>query len=86
VHTSVRLCPALRKGAAVLRARDFSIAGVHGTLYKSGRVLPVKVKETIVALDDPGIRWVRAVHLLRELRGCTFVSTEELAAAAGVHE
>lgn len=38
-QTSIRLCPALRKGAAVVRASSFTIAGVHGTLHRGGRTL-----------------------------------------------
>lgn len=72
-RTSVRMCPALRRGAAVVRVRSFPIAGVHGTLYKGSR--PVAVS---VPLDDPVIGWVRAVGLVRELSGCTIVPLTDL--------
>ena len=71
VRTSVRMCPALRRGAAAVRARSFPVAGVHGTLYRGTR--PVAVGAASVPLDDPTIRWVRAVSLIRELSDCTIL-------------
>jgi hypothetical protein len=56
VRTSVRLCPALRKGAAAIRVHEFPIVGVRGALYKSGGAAPVAVAETVVAFDNPAIR------------------------------
>jgi hypothetical protein len=79
VRTSVRLCPALRKGAIAVRVRDASIVGVRGALYKSGGASPVAVAEAIVTFDDPVIRWVRAANLVRKLHGCTIVPLKELA-------
>jgi hypothetical protein len=55
-HTSTRLCPALRKGAAAIRARHAPLAGVRGALYKSGRLSPVAVGEAVVAFEDPAAR------------------------------
>jgi hypothetical protein len=78
VRMVVQACPALRKGAAVVRVRAFPIVGVYGLLYKSGRGRPVMVEEAFVAFEDPAIRWVRAVSLVRELRGCTIVPLSEL--------
>jgi hypothetical protein len=79
VRTSVRLCPALRKGAVAVRVRDYPVVGVRGALYKNSGTSLVAVAETIVTFDDPAIRWVRAANLVRELRGCTIVPVEELA-------
>jgi hypothetical protein len=76
--TSLQLCPKLRRGAAAIRVREFPIAGVRGALYERGGAAAMQVAETVVAFDDPAIRWVRAVGLVRELRGCTVVPLEEL--------
>jgi hypothetical protein len=73
VQTSVRLCPALRNGAALIRVRDCPVVGVRGALYRSGAVSPVATAETIVSFRNPAIRWVRAANLVRELRGCTIL-------------
>jgi hypothetical protein len=79
---SVRLCPALRKGAVAIRVRNALLAGVRGALYRGGGPSPVAIAETVVAFDDPAVRWVCAVGLVRELRGCTIVPTAVLAGAA----
>jgi len=71
VRTSVRICPALREGAAVVRVRSFPLAGVRGTLYRGPR--PIAVGAVSVPLDDPMIGWVRAVSLIRELSDCTIL-------------
>jgi hypothetical protein len=78
VNTSARLCPALRKGAVAVRVRECPIVGVRGALYKSGGAFPVVVAEKIVTFDDPAVRWVRAVSLVRELRDCKITPLEEL--------
>jgi hypothetical protein len=77
VEVSLRLCPALRKGAAVVRAGSFVVAGVHGTLYRGGHRL-VTVGAATVAFEDPAIRWVRAVSLVRELQDCTVLPLADL--------
>ena len=78
VHESITRCPALRRGAAVVRARHYPVAGVRGVLYRgSGR--PVAVDEATVAYDDPTIRWIRAMNLVRQLNGCTIIPISELA-------
>lgn len=69
VRTSLRLCPALRKGAVVVRAGSFMVAGVYGALYRTGRKLS-SAGQAAVPYDDPAVRWVRAVSLVRELRDC----------------
>jgi hypothetical protein len=71
VSMSVRLCPALRKGAVTIRVRDARLVGVRGALYKAGGLSPVATGEAIVGFNDPAIRWVCAVGLVRELHGCT---------------
>jgi hypothetical protein len=77
IRTSLRLCPALRKGAVVVRAGSFMVAGVYGLLYRSGCKL-VSTGEANVAFEDPAIRWVRAVSLVRELRDCVIVPLADL--------
>jgi len=77
-RTSLRSCPALRKGAAVVRAGSFVVAGVHGTLYQGGPKLTATGRAT-VAFEDPTIRWVRAVSLVRELRDCVIIPLTDLA-------
>jgi hypothetical protein len=67
--TSLRLCPRLRQGAAAVRVREYPIVGVRGALYAHGRM----VSETVVGFDDPVVRWVRAVGLVRQMRGCTLI-------------
>ncbi|WP_053735697.1 hypothetical protein [Nocardia sp. NRRL S-836] len=79
VVLSLRLCPALRRGAAAFRVRRFEVAGVRGTLYRKGVSGPVAVEGSNFAYDDPDTRWVVASALVRELRGCTVVPLTELA-------
>ncbi|SEP73239.1 hypothetical protein SAMN05216188_101316 [Lentzea xinjiangensis] len=73
VALSLRLCPALRRGAAAVRVRQFELAGVRGALYRKGASGAVAVDDVNLAYDDPDIRWVVASALIRELRGCTLV-------------
>jgi hypothetical protein len=79
VDLSLRLCPKLRRGAAVVRAREYPIAGVRGVRYEPGPTAPVMVEPVVVSFEDHAIRWIRAVGLVRELLGCTLLSPEELA-------
>lgn len=79
VAVSLRLCPALRRGAAAVRVRQFAVAGVRGALYRRSVFGPVAVGDVNVAYDDPDIRWVVASALIRELRDCTVVPFAELA-------
>lgn len=78
VAVSLRLCPALRRGAAAVRVREFEVAGVRGALHRKGTFAPVAVEDVNLAYDDPDTRWVVASALIRELRGCTFVPLAEL--------
>jgi hypothetical protein len=77
VRSSLRLCPALRNGAVVVRAGSFMVAGVDGMLYRGGSKL-TQLGRTTVAFDDPAIRWVRAAGLVRELRDCVFIPLTRL--------
>lgn len=81
VAVSVRLCPALRRGAVAVRARRFDVAGVRGALYRRGLVAPVAVGAANLSYDDPNVRWLVASALIRELRDCAIVAFEEIAEA-----
>lgn len=83
VAISARRCPALQRGAVAVRVRQFAVVGVRGTLYRPGSFGPVPVECANLAYDDPAVRWMVAVALIRELRGCSFVPLEELCDAAG---
>lgn len=78
VRLASRLCPALRRGAVAIRVRRAPGVGVRGTLYRTGRPAPVPMDEATIAYDDPRVRWIRAMNLVRELRDCTFVPLEDL--------
>jgi hypothetical protein len=82
VALSLRLCPALRRGAVAVRVRQFEVAGVRGALYRSGPVAPIAVEAANLSYDDPDVHWLVASALIRELRDCTIVSFEEVAEAA----
>lgn len=85
VPLASRLCPALRKGAAAIRVRRAPVAGVRGLLYRSGGRTPVPMDEVVIGYEDPGIRWVRAINLVRELHDCTLVPLEELCRSSTVN-
>jgi len=73
VRLSMRLCPALRKGAALVSARSYRVAGVEGLLYgRDGRQL-----RATVVFEDPDIHWVRAACLVRELQNCVVLSLDD---------
>ncbi len=82
VALSLRLCPALRRGAVAVRVRSFDVAGVRGALYRRGSIAPVAVEAVNLSYDDPNVRWLVASALIRELRDCTIVPFEEVAEAA----
>jgi hypothetical protein len=73
VGLAVRVCPALRQGAVVVRAGSFRLAGVSGLAYRMWRGAPVPDEQITVEFDDPQLRWVRAAHLIRRLNDCTLV-------------
>ncbi len=76
VGLSVRLCPALRRRAVVVRVGSCPVAGVGGVLYEPG-FPPVAVGPASVELDDePAIRWVIAAHLIRRLGESRIVPME----------
>lgn len=81
VPLSLHLCPALRRGAVAIRAREFEVAGVRGALYRAGTV-----EEASLAYDDPDVRRLVASALIRELRGCTFVPLERSACLAAASD
>jgi hypothetical protein len=73
VRVSVRVCPALRRGAVTVRAGSFPVAGVNGVLHRLRAGVPVAASQVMVEFDDPQIRWVRAAHLVRRLNDCVIV-------------
>jgi hypothetical protein len=79
VEVSLKLCPALRRGAAAVRVREFPIVGVRGALYRKGVFAPIATEAVNVAYDDPAVRWLVASALVRELHDCTLVPLAELA-------
>lgn len=84
VSVSVRLCPKLRRdGGAVVRVREYPIVGVRGLLYAPGPTEPIVVNDEVIGFDDPLIRWVRAVGLVRQMLGCRLVPLEELMESSG---
>ena len=78
VAISLRRCPALQRGAVAFRVREFAIASVRGTLCRPGTFTPAPVAAVHRAYGDPDTRWMVAVALIRELRGCRFVPFDEL--------
>lgn len=76
-RTSVRLCPALRRGAAVVRVRTYPLAGVRGSLYSAGHA-PMAIREETATLEDPILRWIRAANLVRELHCCEILTALDL--------
>jgi hypothetical protein len=75
---AVRQCPALRQSMAVVRVRDYPVAGVRGALYRPAWPEPEPIKEVYMGFDHASIFWVRASALLREVRGCTVLSAHDL--------
>jgi hypothetical protein len=80
VRLSMRLCPSLRKGAAVIRARSYRAAGVRGLLYgRDGHTLRAVSVDVTVMFEDSAIHWVRASCLVRELQNSVIIPLGELA-------
>ena len=78
VPIAMRLCPAMRQGAVAFRVCRYPIIGVRGMLYhREGKDL-IATHEENARYDDPTVRWMRAVSLIRELRDCTIVPLEDL--------
>lgn len=77
VPVARQLCPALRRGAVVVRVREHPIAGVRGVLYRHSVLAPTAAAAGNFTYDDPVVRRVLASALIRELRGCTVVPLDE---------
>ena len=75
-HTSVRLCPALRRGYAATRVRNSVISGIYGAQYRPGPLLPTAIQDRIVPFDHPDINWTCAGQLVRELLDCTLINLD----------
>jgi hypothetical protein len=69
-------CPALRKGAALIRTRHYPISGVYGTLHIGPNLTATDALN--VPLDDPHIHWLRAHSLIRQLNDCTLIPPTDL--------
>ncbi|MPZ79794.1 MAG: hypothetical protein GEV28_05090 [Actinophytocola sp.] len=78
LRLSVRVCPALRRGAVAIRARGYPLCGVYGAVYSRGPNSLVSRDVRTVAYEDPAIRWTRAGRLLRELLDCEIVPFDEV--------
>ncbi|MDQ3402663.1 MAG: hypothetical protein M3548_04610 [Actinomycetota bacterium] len=74
LDVSVRACPALRKGHAVIRARTAPTSGVHGTLYGPSPIGPQPVRPILTGFDGRKLRWVIASHLVRELQDAVILN------------
>ncbi len=72
---SARVCPALRRGGVLIRARAYPLAGVFGMRYQPGIPAPVNVGTGLVAFDSPRIRWTLAAQLIRQLDDCAIMET-----------
>jgi len=84
VSVSLRLCPALRRGAVAVRVREVPIAGVRGVRYRKGLIAPVAAEAVTLPYDDPAVRWMVASALVRELRGGTLVPLSEITERLGM--
>ncbi|GGN25697.1 hypothetical protein GCM10011609_80200 [Lentzea pudingi] len=84
VAISLKRCPALQRGAVAVRVRSFALVGVRGTLYGPGMFAPTPIAASELDYGNPKIRWLVAVALIRELRGCSFVPFDELRDAMDV--
>jgi hypothetical protein len=80
---SAKVCPALRRGAAIVRAGLYPLAGVRGVLYRPGNTGPVAVEEVTVDFTDVSMPWIRAANLIRELGDCQIIDPDELPGRAG---
>lgn len=76
---AIRQCPALRQhGAIVVRAYECPVVGVRGALYEPSWPFPRLAGQILARFSYPGIGWVRASALVRELRGCAILPVEEV--------
>lgn len=77
IPISMRLCPALRRGAVVVRVREFPISGIRGALYRYGQAGLVAAEDATLPYEDPEVRWLVASALVRELKDCTVLPLGE---------
>jgi hypothetical protein len=76
--TARRACPYLRDtGTLALRVRDAPLVGVSGLLYEPYRRELVRTGPVTLAYDDPRVRFVQAVQLMRGLRDWTVVDLDD---------
>ncbi|WP_091450093.1 hypothetical protein [Actinokineospora iranica] len=81
LRIAVRACPALRKGHAVIRARQYPIVGIAGAHYAPGTPFPQPMAHVVLAFDHPDIPWTLAANLVRELGDCAIVDSSDVAGA-----
>lgn len=78
---SVSMCPALRQGYALLRARS-RVVGVTGVVFRPVYPFPRLVIDDdypdVVSFDDPMLAWTLACQLARELVDVTVIDLEDL--------
>ncbi|GLZ42453.1 hypothetical protein [Actinokineospora sp. NBRC 105648] len=68
---SIQLCPALRRGHVLVRARVCPIVGVRGIQYRLRFSTLIADEPEVVPFDSARIRWTLAAQLVRELSECT---------------
>ncbi|BBA96051.1 hypothetical protein RVR_1177 [Actinacidiphila reveromycinica] len=73
---SVRACPHLRKQYAAVRARRFSLSGVHGVLYRPSHPAPVPHDVGGLDFGDDRMPWMQAAQLMMRLDEFTLVDLE----------
>jgi hypothetical protein len=73
-RVSIRSCPALRKGCVAVRVGHSTVSGVYGAYYRPAEPQPVMVEDVMLPFEDPGVRWMRATQLVRELHDCKLVN------------
>jgi hypothetical protein len=78
---SVGMCPALRQGYRLLRARS-RVIGVTGLVFRPTHPFPRLVVDDdypdVVSWDDPMLAWTLACQLVRELVDVTVIESAEL--------
>ncbi|GLZ42883.1 hypothetical protein [Actinokineospora sp. NBRC 105648] len=71
---ALRLCPALREGHFIIRARSYDLYGVDGLPYSPAFPRPVPRDREIVPFSSPVIAWTLASKLARRLGDCTVIT------------
>ncbi|WP_327376539.1 hypothetical protein OG393_22815 [Streptomyces sp. NBC_01216] len=85
LRPAVELCPHLRKGHVVFRARATSVWGVIGSRYRltATGLEPLPADDDApVAYGHPQLGWFLASQLVRELRDYEVVNLDDLVPAA----